>query len=821
MDSVLANACPVQARSNAMGLNASNYSVVRCVSAPCGSGKTRAACHYIAARLADQPCLDSFLYVAPSKQLIGQIRVQLEALGVKMKVITSDSHPSEVVRAIVRHMLRFTQGGEVLLISHSAYTGLPYFPRHAGWQVIIDEVPQLDNYYTPSTPQELGPLVEHLEIEGFINAKAVRLRAKKQHAVKAFLDRAGDECPLVRKVLWDALSPNREILVDYQAWQRAVRAPYDAQEHCAPLISVLNDKPFENTVLMGAHVEYSLVGAMLQRNGARLREHAAITSLLRYRQYSPQLAARLSIHYVLDRPAWSKTCRDSAGASGRRIMEEMEDVIISELGGVRYLLAPNNDYHGRLAASPNCVRLPVMAHGLNDFAEHTNLVFLAALNRHPAQQALLQALGYSREIIRRSTAYEVLHQAVMRTNLRVPYSEARVKVIVPDRGAAEFLADLFKGAEVSKIGGLSYQRHAPLTPKERKQRYRLKKKLKAQHGQPRERNPIEHPMEKRSPPDAARPASEANGLMLTCCPDKYAKLSTQFFQVKFTPLELVKFFKEAAQTVIGAKEELVLMFTMTEFDPSIDPEGYRRQVNIKRIYGLVLDFDNGNLSPEEFERFFWLDAGRGNRFAFIICNSFSRRPEEPNRFRVIIPFRTPVSSLAEFQAIYDWFVDRLEEHGYPVSDAKLDPGCRSGNQPFYVPCTNRSYKEWAFCRAYGLTRTRDFNRHALDPTKYVVVPMETVTEPELMAERTAPPHDEASCWPDSVVTIQKKIREMSEGRHGPFFDMAVELRSRGYPLDQIEQILLETADNDPKMERKARDIMVSLRKYDGPDAAAA
>ena len=87
---------------------------------------------------------------------------------------------------------------------------------------MIDEIPQLDHYYTPSTPQELAPLIEHLEIEHFINEQVAQLRAKKRHAVKAFLDRAEDECPLVRKVLWDALSPNREIFVDHEAWQRAM-----------------------------------------------------------------------------------------------------------------------------------------------------------------------------------------------------------------------------------------------------------------------------------------------------------------------------------------------------------------------------------------------------------------------------------------------------------------------------------------------------------------------------------------------------------------------------------------------------------------------
>ena len=267
------------------------------VSAPCGSGKTRAACHYIAARLADHPCLESFLYVAPSKQLIEQIRVQLEGLGVRVKVITSDSHPSEVVRAIVRHMQRFTQGGEVLLISHSACFGLPYFPKHAGWQVIIDEVPQLDNYYTPSTPQELAPLIEHLEIECFINEQVAQLRAKKRHAVKAFLDHAEDACPLVRKVLWDALSPNREIVVDHQAWQHAMNGVT-----MVPLISVLNCKPFEDSVLLGAHVEHSLVGAMLQRNGARLREHSSITSLLRYHQLLTS-AGSPALHPICPRPS--------------------------------------------------------------------------------------------------------------------------------------------------------------------------------------------------------------------------------------------------------------------------------------------------------------------------------------------------------------------------------------------------------------------------------------------------------------------------------------------------------------------------------------
>jgi hypothetical protein len=44
---------------------------------------------------------------------------------------------------------------------------------------------------------------------------------------------------------------------------------------------------------------------------------------------------------------------------------------------------------------------------------------------------------------------------------------------------------------------------------------------------------------------------------------------------------------------------------------------------------LVLDFDNGALSPEQFVEIFWTKAGRAGKRSFIICNTFSRSPEEP------------------------------------------------------------------------------------------------------------------------------------------------------------------------------------------------
>ena len=159
---------------------------------------------------------------------------------------------------------------------------------------------------------------------------------------------------------------------------------------------------------------------MLRQNGVGFHSHQQITSGLRYRTYPIDLGSRLKVQYVLEGRAWSKTIRDSMGTSDRKVMQEVEDVVLAALGDTPYLLAANNDYNGVLAHHLNCVRLPVIAHGLNTYAHHTNLVFIAALNRHPVHHRLLRSLGYSNEVIRRSTADEVLHQILMRTNLRVP-----------------------------------------------------------------------------------------------------------------------------------------------------------------------------------------------------------------------------------------------------------------------------------------------------------------------------------------------------------------------------------------------------------------
>ena len=98
----------------------------------------------------------------------------------------------------------------------------------------------------------------------------------------------------------------------------------------------------------------------------------------------------------------------------------------------------------------------------------------------------------------------------------------------------------------------------------------------------------------------------------------------------------------------------------------------------------------------------------------MICNSYSRCPEAPNKFRVIFFYKRPATSLEQHKAVYAAIVARLEENNFTAQSVKLDAQCKSGVQSFYLPCTNGDHPKWAFFTARG-TKTRDLERCAIDP----------------------------------------------------------------------------------------------------------
>jgi hypothetical protein len=223
----------------------------------------------------------------------------------------------------------------------------------------------------------------------------------------------------------------------------------------------------------------------------------------------------------------------------------------------------------------------------------------------------------------------------------------------------------------------------------------------------------------------------------------------------------------------------------------------------------VLDFDGGTLSPEQFEDIFWNKAPREQKHSFIICNSFSRCPEMPNKYRVIFPYLRPARSIAEHKAAYAYVLRRLQEAGHSEESSKLDSACKSGVQSFWMPCTNREFPDSAFFRAHG-TKTMQLRNCAIDPQ--MCLRIEETADGGLRLAK-AP---EGLIREDLLAQIEAaemKLRAMHCGRNTPFFDYAVLLARAGFGRSDIEGKLREIAGRETKMLKKIPGILRSLANY--------
>jgi hypothetical protein len=189
------------------------------VSAPCGTGKTWAACRYIAEHRSE----GNFLYVAPTKKLLKQTKRMLKeqhgANGVT--IISSDTDPDRAKRAIVEYLRGAEQEGQVLLISHSAYLNLPYFHRRERWKIFIDEIPQFDIPYKWRLPKNWQLLADHVEVERAVNESVFVIRAKDKGKLKRALEKPPDDVfDVFRPMLHDLLSENRQVFINRQTRDR-------------------------------------------------------------------------------------------------------------------------------------------------------------------------------------------------------------------------------------------------------------------------------------------------------------------------------------------------------------------------------------------------------------------------------------------------------------------------------------------------------------------------------------------------------------------------------------------------------------------------
>ena len=150
-------------------------------------------------------------------------------------------------------------------------------------------------------------------------------------------------------------------------------------------------------------------------------------------------------------------------------------------------------------------------------------------------------------------------------------------------------------------------------------------------------------------------------------------------------MECKAFLKSLSIEEIKHKADYQLISATRYDEPRQDDETTRGLQQALFSGLLILDIDNGDFSPEQF-----IEIIRPYKLAYSICNSFSRTPEKPNKFRVFVYLKSPVDDY-DYKLIWDSFIKIFESAGYYTDNPSLQ---------------KKRKEKWTNYKTSGIDRTK-------------------------------------------------------------------------------------------------------------------
>jgi hypothetical protein len=259
------------------------------------------------------------------------------------------------------------------------------------------------------------------------------------------------------------------------------------------------------------------------------------------------------------------------------------------------------------------------------------------------------------------------------------------------------------------------------------------------------------------------------------------------------------------EDIIGKKEQRWLI-SPAIFDPDKCEGSDRGLGNIVYMRGIWLDFEDGDLKPDEFPSLF-------PHVRMVVFNTFRHTKENP-RFRVFIP-TTGVMPPEAYTRIWDQIALKIRDAGFSVGKPKkgqlkrsgLDRSKRSPTSLFYLPCQAQNREE-SFFKEYKVERT------ALDPADWI----ENSAFDFEVSDFRSFDFQQEDREPDQarIEAARTEWRATPKGE-GDFacFKFAIELEKAGMSDWEIEATLSEEAryaHSPSDRQRQIPSIMHSLRK---------
>lgn len=846
------------------------------VDAPCGGGKTYALARHACSLAASGK---NVIIPQPTKGLLDQ--TLREVLTVAPDVSAHAIHSGNtlnVVDTIMGYAERAAPGaGEVLLVTHAALERLPYLHRRSDWTVLVDEAPAVD-YVQEFRLQDTHRLIsnaltvrdydhEYSMVEVVDRALVERIaRNANRDAVYALLADLANR----------ALSLHWELFVRTSHWSAMLDGRGGADERSLWVHGILRPSflaGFERVTILSAAFDETMACRLWTALGARFHDDTKLAGALRYSRHPN--GHLLTISYLTDQD-WSKRFRDRPldGDPGRTVLAEAVSRVGAAFKGEDFVWQGNKDLpddlfdavHNGHARPGRAIRLPQVAHGLNCYTHIHNVAILSALNPPPAHFGFLTRFGVNGDEARTAIFRQQVYQAANRISLRNPDDPTPKRMVVPDRGTAEWVAGMFPGAAVAPLGGTVVgarkckpgrdRQYATAAEKQAAHRARKRERevalallnhLNFEFGA--ELQPVADRLLATLPEFQQPLPSHADGPGFDrgdmADPSKLAGTvyGRIFDRAPLGHVEggdaegFIATLRDLADRELEAKEQSGL-FTPAVMDPSKSADTARGLANVRSVWGVWLDCDGGDLAPDDL-------AAQFPTLRMAVFNTYSSSPEAP-RWRAFIP--TSIAMTVEVhRLVVNAILTVLNRSGYwsarqlrANTSIKvrrthgLDESKFHAASLFYLPCRSR-YPEGSFFKDYA-----DARRSVLDVWAWAEKLLDSDSAERAIAapvqQPLKPRMENASTKLGQLAARLRMEAQASAGRsrermiaeaidawraagkgdgNAAFFRLACSLAAAGVDRIEAQQILHREAGLARSPVERRREVKSLMRRYDG------
>jgi hypothetical protein len=432
-----------------------------CSGAP-GRGKTHALIA-LAVELANEG--KNILIMMPTKELIDKtVKEELSKHGPLPPYVElhGGTIKGERVPVAIADYMRETSragnpSGQIVFITHAALPLLELLPCLKDWHLLIDEELQIVCAPSHNIPDSHRVLTKRLRLKRgnkyfgrVLKNEGLKVLAKnedEEYGHKVVRDEMvamlSDTLRRVTNENWDAHIGREQLKKLRKGTGKTL------QFHMVMLPKLLGK--FASVRVVGADLEKGLM--MRVWGGLGLVTFVEDKDLVQRLRPSAEYKERpVRVLYAFAEP-WSANFKRKVGVDGRTAEQALSKYAHNHLG-TQVLWLSNAGRKGSTVhkiMGRNGTPMPCKPHGLNGYSNRHVCAILSSQLPSPEHFKFMAALGVSPDDLRQLIYYSTVHQAATRTSLRDPDSTEPVTILVPDLGAAEYLASKIAGAKVEWV----------------------------------------------------------------------------------------------------------------------------------------------------------------------------------------------------------------------------------------------------------------------------------------------------------------------------------------------------------------------------------